>query len=97
MPISSLLNREIPRLPRKPIAVRGEPVAADEALDKSTISQLSAILITRMTEEELIRVISIGGRPLLDRGTWPRLEYLDRPTLERLAYLARYCCQNGGY
>lgn len=109
MPLPTLLKPQGPHMPRGTITMRGDPVRGDsvrngkpsapdsDALDKAVISEISAMLIARMTDEELIRVISAGGRPFLDRGTWPHLEYLDRPTLERLAYLARHCCQNGGY
>lgn len=61
----------------------------EEALDPATVAELSSRQIARMTRDELARVIRVGRPPT--GGLRP--EYLDRPTLERLAHLARLCCQ----
>jgi len=69
----------------------------DEALDKSTIADLSSASISEMDREELIRVIRAAELPLIDARILARLPDLDPATLERLAHLARGCCQNWGH
>ncbi|MCY2967373.1 MAG: hypothetical protein NT069_27685 [Planctomycetota bacterium] len=65
------------------------------ARDKSSIANLSATAIKAMTEEELARLILAAELP---QRMYPdlerRLQWLERPTLQRLAFLARHCCQN---
>ncbi len=80
-----------------PVAMRlvkewGEGPAAH---DKSSIADLSAAAIKAMTEEELSRLILAAELP---QRMYPdlerRLQWMERPTLQRLAFLARHCCQN---
>jgi hypothetical protein len=67
-----------------------------EALDKSSVAELSAALIESMTCEELIRVICAAELPTLFRPDLQQsIAFYDRETLKRLAYLARRCCQSG--
>lgn len=61
----------------------------EEALDPTTVAELSARQITRMTRHELVRVVRSARTPAAQR----RLEYYDHATLQRLAYQARLCCQ----
>ena len=68
----------------------------EEALDKSDVAELSLLQISRMTCDELIRVIRAAQLPLLRPDVDEQLEFQDRPTLERLVYLARRCCRNQG-
>lgn len=66
-----------------------------EALDTSTIAELSATVIGRMTCDELIRVVRGAG--LLDCHRYDvqrQLAFYDCETLRRLAHLARRYCQN---
>lgn len=71
---------------------------ACEALDKSSISELSTNAINGMTCDELVRMIQVSELPresFLDLKR--RLRFYDIETLKRLAHLARRCCQNRGY
>ena len=68
----------------------------EDALDKSDVAELSLLKISRMTCDELIRVIRAAQLPLLRPDADEQLEFQDRPTLERLVYLARRCCRNQG-
>ncbi len=77
---STLLQQ--PPLPAKPVQVV-------EALDDATLAELSSKHISRMTRPEMMRAVRAARIPAARR----RLEYLDRPTLERLAYQARLCAQ----
>jgi hypothetical protein len=63
---------------------------SDDALDRSTIAELSSKQISQMSAAELARVIRAGPLPTVHA----RPEYLDRATQERLAYLARLCCRH---
>jgi len=72
---------------------RSSPNAA-EALDDTTIANLSAITISQVTRDELVRVIRAARLPLVCGATDGQLEFHDRSTLERLVYLARHCCRN---
>lgn len=70
----------------------------NEALDKSTVADLSSSAIEQMTCEELVRVITAAELPQqLGRGRSLELPYGDREALLRLAHLARRCCRNQGY
>lgn len=65
-----------------------------EALDKSSVAELSVTLIAEMNCEELCRVIRAAELPTLGGiDIDGRLTFYDRPTLARLAHLARRCCQ----
>ena len=69
-----------------------------EALDRTSIAEMSATLIDKMTHDELVRVIGASRLPTLRRADLQdRLPFYDRDTLLRLAHLARRCCQNRGY
>lgn len=69
-----------------------------EALDRTSIAELSAATIDRMSCAELVRVICASDLSSRRRSDLlERLDYYDRATLIRLAYLARRCCQNQGY
>tara|TARA_R110002095_G_scaffold111981_1_gene97820 strand:- start:8082 stop:8360 length:279 start_codon:yes stop_codon:yes gene_type:complete len=65
-----------------------------EALDYTLIADLSNEQVRRMTREELARVIQAAHPTVLSEDCRQRLLYFDRGTLERLAFLARYSCQN---
>ncbi len=75
----------------------GQGEVRERPLDKSTVAEIPSGLISRMSREELIRVIQAAELPLLNARTRERLPYLDRMVLERLAHLARRCCRNQGY
>jgi len=64
-----------------------------EALDDETIADFSPVTISRMTPDELVRVIRASRLPLTAASD-ERLEFHDRKTLERLAHLARRCCHH---
>lgn len=76
----------------------GESFDLSEALDKSTVADLSSSAIDQMTCEELVRVIIAAELPQY-LGRWRSFElpYGDRAALLRLAHLARRCCRNQGY
>lgn len=66
-----------------------------EALDKSTVAELSAAVINDMTYDELVRMIRVADLralhcPDLDR----HFPFFDHMVLKRLAFLARRCCRN---
>ena len=66
-----------------------------EALDKSSVAELSAALIDSMTCDELIQVIRTAKLQTLFRPDLQQcLPFYERETLKRLAYLARQCCQH---
>jgi hypothetical protein len=65
-----------------------------EALDDATIADLSAMKISQMTRDELVRVIKAARLPQLNSATGEHLELYDRRTLERLIFLARRCCRH---
>ncbi len=67
---------------------------AREALDESAIAALSDQTITRMTREELVRMIGAAELPLPAGFDANRLRLQDQSTLERLAFLARRACRN---
>lgn len=60
------------------------------SVDPAAVARLSAMQIEHMTQRELADVVRAGRLP----GDTARAEYLDRGTLERLAYLARLSCRN---
>jgi hypothetical protein len=64
---------------------------------KAAIAELSPAEIRRMTHEELVRAIRTAQMSFLRNDELEHLQYLDRLTLERLAYLARRTCRNQGY
>lgn len=89
---------------RAPEALDRRPMSAlqlgdqCEALDKSTIAELSGTLIDSMSREELVRVIRAAEllphfRDELQRA----LPFYDCELLRRLAHLAKRCCQNQGH
>ncbi len=80
-------------LPEK-IQDKASCAAEEEALDHTLIAGLSNEQIHQMTREELVRVILAAKLDFLDLGGQHRVSCFDRVTLERLAYLARFCCQN---
>ena len=59
-------------------------------LDRAAVAALSSAEISRMSRLELVKVVQTGRLPAVSA----RPEYLDRRTLERLAYVARLCCRN---
>lgn len=66
-----------------------------EALDKSSVAELTALMIDDMSCDELFRVICASELPrLLCFDVWWNISLHARETLRRLAYLARQCCQN---
>jgi len=74
------------------------PERGCEALDKSSIAELSTSRIDGMTSEELAKVIRTAALSASFRSDLqPRLDLCDRETLRRLAHLARRCCLNQGY
>jgi hypothetical protein len=69
-----------------------------EAIDKSSVAELSAALIDSMTRDELIQVIRAAELQTLFRPDLQQcLRFYERETLKRLAYLARQCCHNQSY
>ncbi|MDF1744481.1 MAG: hypothetical protein P1V19_12365 [Gimesia sp.] len=66
----------------------------EDALDQTLIADLSNEQIHQMTHEELARVIRAAKLDFLDLDGRLRVNHFERNTLERLAYLARFCCQN---
>jgi hypothetical protein len=73
----------------------GESDDFDEPLGAHEIAELPGRVVHLMTREELIRVIR-AAKHLLPSCRCPpeQLSLRDRPTLERMAWLARYACQN---
>jgi hypothetical protein len=69
----------------------------DPGFDKPAVAGLAIGMISRMSREELIRVIHGADLPLINGRNRQRLRYLDRDSLQRLAQLARRCCRNQGY
>jgi hypothetical protein len=65
-----------------------------EALDKESIAEASSRQISRMTRVELARLVLASPLPGLRADLHEHLYYLDRPSLERIAHLARLCCRN---
>lgn len=65
-----------------------------EALDHGLIADLANEQIRQMTQGELVRVIQAANPSVLNADCRQRLHLFDRVTLQRLAFLARYCCQN---
>jgi hypothetical protein len=65
--------------------------------DKPAVAGLAIGIISKMSADELISVIDGADLPLINNRNRQRLKYLDRPSLERLAQLARRCCRNQGY
>jgi hypothetical protein len=84
-------DRSSPETTMSPTA-RSFPGAA-EVLDDATIADLSAIKITHMTPDELMRVIRASRLPLLTAASDEHLEFTGRKTLELLVYLAQCCCR----
>jgi hypothetical protein len=68
-----------------------------QGFDKPAVAGLTIGIISKMSRDELIRVIDGADLPLIDSRNRQRLRYLDRPSLQRLAQLARRCCRNQGY
>lgn len=68
---------------------------------KSEIASLSMHEIADLSREELIAVVRsvpVAFVRTQDAGRLTdRLEFLNRKTLERLAFIARRCCRNQGY
>jgi hypothetical protein len=64
-----------------------------EALDRQTIAHLTARDISRMTPNELVRVVLASPLGATQVGRDYRLEYKDRETLTKLAHLARFSCR----
>lgn len=63
--------------------------AADrQGSERATIARLSAERIRQLSRSELVRVVRVSQIPVRSG----RLDYLDRPTLERLAHLAKLTC-----
>lgn len=68
---------------------------------KSEIAALSLCDITELPREDLIAIIksvptAFAQTQEADRLS-ERLDFLNRKTLERLAFIARRCCRNQGY
>ncbi|QDT41525.1 hypothetical protein Pan241w_15880 [Gimesia alba] len=68
--------------------------AQAEALDHGLIADLANEQIRQMAKEELVRVIKAANPSVLNADCRQRLHLFDQVTLQRLAFLARYCCQN---
>ena len=60
---------------------------------KRGIATLSIRAISSMSRDELIAVICAADLPLVDARKRRHLPFMDRPSLERLAHLARRCCR----
>ena len=87
---NGILAADSPNVPRQSGRV--------EALDRTSVAEMSATLIDKMTHDELVRVIGGSNLPTLRRADLQdRLPFYDRDTLLRLAHVARRCCQNQGY
>ena len=69
--------------------------AADDHFTKARLAELSPTSISRMSSDDMAR--AIRDVSVLQFCDEKRLDYLDRPMLERLVYLARQCCRNQGY
>jgi hypothetical protein len=80
------------REPKQSSTFRAGPVPpeSDDALDRSTIAEMPAKQIRRMSRSELARVIRSSPLP----PAQARLEYLDLETLQRLAHMACFSCRN---
>ena len=65
-----------------------------QELDDARIAELSAIEISQMIHDELVRVIRAARLLRFACANDEHMEYYDRSTLERLVYLARRCCRN---
>lgn len=72
----------------------GDSDSSKQDLDNATIAKLGCDEISRMTCEELVRVIRGSRLPLIDAERDRHLPNYGRDTLERLTYFARWCCQN---
>lgn len=72
----------------------GQDAKATATYYPTEIADLKNQEIRQMSHEELVGVVS-AARPLFLNERCPnRLSHFDQATLERLAYLARFCCQN---
>lgn len=67
---------------------------SESAYDLTGIADLNDRQIHRMTHEELERVVHATRSLFLNEHCSNRLSHFDQATLERLAFLARFCCQN---
>lgn len=94
--MASSITKQLRSSIDKQKTVRIPPKKSEEALDKSDVAELSSVQISRMTCDELVRVIRVAQLPLLRPDADEQLEFQDRPTLETLVYLARRCCRNQG-
>jgi hypothetical protein len=63
---------------------------SDDALDRTTIAELPARQVRRMSRSELARVVRSSALP----PARAQLEYLDLETLQRLAHMACFSCRN---
>ena len=77
--------------------ISASPADTLEALDQSDVAELSPVQISRMTCDELVRIIRAARLPLVRPEIDDHLKFYDRPTLERLVYFARRCCRNRGF
>ncbi|HUG93712.1 MAG TPA: hypothetical protein VML55_22975 [Planctomycetaceae bacterium] len=66
-----------------------------DGFTKARVAELSSGRITAMSTADMARAVrDVSVLQFCDPS---RLEFLDRPTLERLVFLARQCCRNQGY
>lgn len=84
---STLWKRISRRANRLPVADRRDK----KPLDEATLANLSSRQISQMTRYELAQVVQAARTPAAQRR---RLEQLERPTLQQLAYQARLSAQH---
>jgi hypothetical protein len=79
--------------------VRGRKARVTDTPDftKAEVAGLSIKDIQRMSRNELTAAIRAADVALFRDDVAERLEYLDRSTLEQLAFLARRTVRNQGY
>jgi hypothetical protein len=99
--MNATINQPDAKLSGSPGVTRSRALSqspeVEDALDKRQIAELSSMQITRMTRDELIRIVRTARMELLHRDIADHIELYDRATLERLVHLARRCCRNRGY
>lgn len=59
--------------------------------DREKLAALSCQHISRMSRAEMACLVLASPLPALRPGLETRLHFHDRPTLQRLVHLARYC------
>ena len=63
-------------------------------LEQSELAHLSCTAIEGLSRAEMIAAIRVAELPRMDADNMAHLEYLDRPHLMRMVYMARECCRH---